>query len=101
MVRSKAARQVRGWMDVYELDDDSFSSLVADAGDCSRDAVLAVLDGRRPAFCVARAIETVTGVDAHDWFVDEGRKARPSRPTAPPESGEYELDLPSLIPAVA
>ncbi|MBK6696978.1 MAG: hypothetical protein IPG50_33060 [Myxococcales bacterium] len=88
---SKALRQVWGWMDVYELDALAFADLVAGVGGCTREGVLAVVSGRRPAFCVARAIETVTRVDAHDWFVEEPqRRASANRPTesvAPPPSG--------------
>lgn len=87
MKRSKAARQVSGWMDYYSLDVDSFATLVEGVGGVSREAVLStVLDGRRPVVLVARAIEKVTGVDADDWFVDERSPlhARRGRP-----SGEY------------
>lgn len=72
MRSSKAWRQVQGWMDYYALDAGAFATLVEGFGGCSGEAVLSAVDGeRRPAFVVARAIEEVTGVDAHDWFLDE------------------------------
>jgi hypothetical protein len=76
---SKAARQVRGWMDFYAFDDAAFAALVAGVAGCSEGAVLdAVLGHERPVMAIARAIEAVTEVDAHDWYVKEPRRERPS-----------------------
>jgi hypothetical protein len=95
MVRSKAARQVRGWLDYYELDEHTFAGLVESVGGCTREAVLAtIVEGRRPAFCVARAIEVVTGVDAHDWFIEEATTVR--RATTPPPAAAPETETEKL-----
>lgn len=81
-------------MDFYALDVDTFASLVASIGGCSEDAVSSsLLSGKRPAFSVARAIEVVTGVDAHDWFIEEwGTRAvlRAPRPDSETKPAAFE-----------
>lgn len=76
-------------MDIYSFDDiDSFAEFVASVAGCSRISVAqALLGDRRPAFVVARAIEEVTGVDAHDWFLDEPTRSRATQ--APPASETF------------
>jgi len=75
--QTKAWRQVRGWMDYYGLDEDTFATLVATTGGCSREAVYGAIDGiNRPPFVVAQAIQTVTAVDAYDWYVCEHEDVR-------------------------
>lgn len=78
-------------MDIYSFDIESFAEFVASVAGCSRIAVVQALIGeRRPAFVVARAIEEVTGVDAHDWFLDEPTRSRATRP--PPASETFLHD---------
>lgn len=103
MRSSKAWRQVQGWMDYYALDEVAFATLVEGFGACSADAVLSALDGeRRPPFVVARAVEDVTGVDAHDWYLDErplakrGPESTPA-PAVEDAASEPDLDVSSLV----
>ena len=102
MSTSKAARQVRGWMDIYSFDDvEAFAAFVASVAGCSELAVAqAMLGDRRPAFVVARAIAEVTGVDAHDWFIDEPKRAIDSTTSAPP-SETFLNEEPTELPASA